>query len=513
MPLNSFGLLSLLILSIPLGRAKERGRVGWMKWIPSLRFVRLMLLVLLLREVLVFVGFDYELVRLPKGMGAEFQTFLTLSYCLAIYDVVIDYIWLLYVRFVGSANAPPKILQDTIFAVGLALIIGVFLYRTNVISGLGAAAFASMAAFVIGPGTTAQLQNLSSGLSIQAERQFGVGDWIEFNDRVGQVVSISWNNTVLYDDEYDRHVVVPNSQVDQAMVVNLSRPSSVFRLSVDVGLPYEMPPELARELLLEALEHQPFVLHHQPMDVVLLAFSASSVDYRLYFSTGDYRHRFRVSTDVRSRIWYAVQRRGYSIPFPILDLRPISHSLRQGDLQASQQKDDCFAALRALELLTPLRDDELMHLASSQQVLSYGQGEHIIHQNERDRSMYVLLSGDCDVVVGEGGDSAGGPAGAEPRVVASLGAGTLFGEMSALADSPRSASIVARTPATVLRIAQNAIQEIIVANQEAMEGIVALMARREATLKAFSEQQTRKLEESLMDQIASSLRRFLRRQA
>lgn len=507
MLLNSLGLLTLLIFSIPLGRAKERGRVGWMKWIPSLRFVRLMLVDLLVREILAFIGYDLR--DLPGGLYKEFNDFLFLSYCLAAYDVLIDYLWLLYVRFVGPANAPPKILQDTIFVIGLALIIGVFLYRTNVISGLGAAAFASVAAFVIGPGTSAQLQNLSSGLSIQAERQFGVGDWIEFNDRVGKVVSISWNNTVLYDDEYDRHLIVPNSQVDQAMVLNLSRPSSVFRLSVDVGLPYEMPPEMARELLLEALEHQPFVLHHQPMDVVLLAFSASSVDYRLYFSTSDYHHRFRVCTDVRARIWYAVQRRGYSIPFPILDLRPIAHSLRQGDLQASQQKEDCFAALRALELLTPLRDDELMHLASSQQVLSYGQGEHIIHQNERDRSMYVLMSGDCDVVVGEGGDAA---AGVEPRVVASLGSGTLFGEMSALADSPRSASIVARTPATVLRISQNAIQEIIVANQEAMEGIVALMARREATLKAFSEQQTRKLEESLMDQIASSLRRFLRRQ-
>ena len=503
--LQFLGLVGLLLISIPLGRLKERGRLAWMRWIPSLRFVRLLLLSLLAQKAL--VALDFQLSHLQEARDWLQRDLAVLVGYLAFYDVALDYIWLLYVRFAGPDNVPPKILQDMLYVLGFVLIVGGFLYADGVINGLGAAAFASVAAFVIGPGTSAQLQNLSSGLSIQAERQFGVGDWIEFSDRVGQVVSISWNNTVIYDDEYDRHVVVPNSQVDQAMVVNLSRPSSVFRLSVDVGLPYEMPPEMARELLLEALEHQPFVLRHQPMDVVLLAFNASSVDYRLYFSTGDYRHRFRVCTDVRARIWYAVQRRGYSIPFPILDLRPISHSLRQGDLQASQQKEDCFAALRALELLTPLGDDELLRLASSQQVLSYGQGEHIIHQNERDRSMYVLMTGECDVIVGEGGE------GREARVVATLGPGTLFGEMSALADSPRSASIVARSPATVLRIAQNAIQEIIVANQAAMEGIVALMARREATLKAFSEQQTRKLEESLMDQIASSLRRFLGRQS
>lgn len=500
--LQIFGLIGLLLITIPLGRAKERGRRPWMRWIPSLRFVRLLLLDLLAQQILL-------LVSLPSSHDGDVRRwvdhFLGLASFLALYDVVLDYFWLLYVRFVGPSNAPPKILQDTIYVVGLSLIISGYLYTEGVINGLGAAAFASVAAFVIGPGTSAQLQNLSSGLSIQAERQFGVGDWIEFNDRVGQVVSISWNNTVFYDDEYDRHVIVPNSQVDQALVVNLSRPSSLFRLSVDVGLPYDMSPELARELLLESLEHQPYILHREPMEVVLLTFNASSIDYRLYFSIDDFRHRFRVCTDVRSRIWYAVQRRGFSIPFPIIDLRPISHSLRQSGLQASQQKDNCFTALRALELLSPLRDDELMQLASTQQVLAYGRGEHIIHQNERDRSMYVLMEGNCDVVVGEGGDPG------DKRVVATLGPGTLFGEMSALADSPRSASIVASSPATVLRIAQNAIQEIIVANQDAMEGIVALMARREATLKAFTEQQTRKLEENLMDQIASSLRRFLGR--
>ncbi|MEY3767515.1 MAG: hypothetical protein RLZZ11_585, partial [Cyanobacteriota bacterium] len=122
MLLNSLGLLTLLILSIPLGRAKERGRVGWMKWIPSLRFVRLMLVDLLVREILAFIGYDLR--DLPGGLYKEFNDFLFLSYCLAAYDVLIDYLWLLYVRFVGPANAPPKILQDTIFAIGLALIIG-----------------------------------------------------------------------------------------------------------------------------------------------------------------------------------------------------------------------------------------------------------------------------------------------------------------------------------------------------------------------------------------------------
>jgi small-conductance mechanosensitive channel/CRP-like cAMP-binding protein len=470
-----------------------------MRWIPSLRFVRLLLLDLLAQQAFLIFG------QPPRYVQVWIIYFLELSYFLAAYDIVVDYVWLLYVKFAGPQNVPPKILQDTIFVLGLSLIIGGFLYTEGVVNGLGAAAFASVAAFVIGPGTSAQLQNLSSGLSIQAEKQFSVGDWLEFNGTVGRVISISWNNTVLYDDEYDRHVIVPNAQIDQAVVVNLSRPTTAFRLSVDVGLPYDMPPETARELLFEALGHQPGVLRNERVEVVLVSFNSSCIDYRLFFSTPDYHGRFQVLTEVRSRIWYGVQRRGYSIPFPVVDLRPLSHSLRLNDLQSSQQKEDCFAALRDVELLSPLRDDELLRLATSEKVLAYGKGEHIIHQNEHDRSMYILMEGECDVILGDGSESS------QSRVVATLPSGTLFGEMSALADSPRSASVVAASPATVLRISQAAIQEIIVSNRQAMESIVALIAKREATLKAFTEQQTRKLEESLMDQIGASLRRFLGR--
>ena len=45
--LQILGLIGLLLISLPLGRAKERARAPWMKWIPSLRFARLVLLDLL----------------------------------------------------------------------------------------------------------------------------------------------------------------------------------------------------------------------------------------------------------------------------------------------------------------------------------------------------------------------------------------------------------------------------------------------------------------------------------
>jgi len=240
-----------------------------------------------------------------------------------------------------------------------------------------------------------------------------------------------------------------------------------------------------------------------PVDVVLKTFNASSIDYELYFYIRDYSRRHQVLTDVRSRIWYAVQRRGFSIPFPIVDLRPISAERRLAEAELSSQRQECFRALRSLALLAPLSDQELECLALSERVIMYGMGEFIIARNDPDRSMFVLLSGECDVMVGD--DKGGGAL----RQVATLSKGALFGEMSAFTDSPRSACIVAKTPASVLKISQSSIQGIFVRNETALAGIVELIAKREAGLKAFTANQTRDLEESLLAQMGATVRRFL----
>ena len=495
--LRVFPLFVLLVLTFPVGKAKIKAQDPRLRWLPSMRILR-WLLIARISEI-VEVSYLHLGADLIKWTGIINNVAISLL----LLDLAIDYCWLVMHALGGPRNTPPKIFRELLFLSGCSVIIGYSLYSSGSISGWGTAAGASVLAFVIGPGTSSQLQNLASGLSIQLEKQFVVGDWIEFEGMLGQVTSISWSNTTLIDDLADRTIVVANSKIDQAIIVNHSKAAPAFRLVVAVGLPYEMRPELARELLVEAVQSHGNVLLNRPIEVVLKTFNASSIDYELYFYIRDYARRHQVLTDVRGRVWYAVQRRGFSIPFPIVDLRPISTERRLVEDQLAVQRQECFVALRSLALLAPLCDQELQCLANSERVIMYGVGEFIIAKQETDRSMYVLLSGDCDVMVG--GDQEDGSL----RQVATLSKGALFGEMSALTDSPRSASVVAKTPVSVLRISQQSIQQIFVNNEKALEGIVELIAKREAGLKAFTANQTRDLENSLLAQMGATLRRFL----
>jgi CRP-like cAMP-binding protein len=71
--------------------------------------------------------------------------------------------------------------------------------------------------------------------------------------------------------------------------------------------------------------------------------------------------------------------------------------------------------------------------------LSIEPGDFLFRQGDRGDKMYVLLEGNADVMVGE-------------LVVEAAGPGALVGEMALIDDSPRTASVVARTPCRFAQI-------------------------------------------------------------
>ena len=72
-------------------------------------------------------------------------------------------------------------------------------------------------------------------------------------------------------------------------------------------------------------------------------------------------------------------------------------------------------------------------------VLGIAPGDFLFREGETGDKMYVLLQGNADVMVGE-------------LVVEVAGPGALVGEMALIDDSPRTASVVAKTPCRFAQI-------------------------------------------------------------
>jgi len=107
------------------------------------------------------------------------------------------------------------------------------------------------------------------------------------------------------------------------------------------------------------------------------------------------------------------------------------------------------ALVDAFQVVDP---DALSVLLDGSRAESANRGQVLIREGESSRDGFVALSGELEVLTrGEGA----------ARRVAEIRAGEVFGEMAAVNQAPRSASVVARTPVRLVRIAGDAIRRFV----------------------------------------------------
>jgi CRP-like cAMP-binding protein len=103
-------------------------------------------------------------------------------------------------------------------------------------------------------------------------------------------------------------------------------------------------------------------------------------------------------------------------------------------------KPDALRRSPLFEMLSPAEIDVLAELSRSVQ---FAPGEVLVREGEVGASLYVLVTGEVDVVRADGGAE---------KVLASLAAPASIGEMSLIDREVRSATLRARTPVAALQL-------------------------------------------------------------
>jgi CRP/FNR family transcriptional regulator, cyclic AMP receptor protein len=104
-----------------------------------------------------------------------------------------------------------------------------------------------------------------------------------------------------------------------------------------------------------------------------------------------------------------------------------------------QYPDENQAA--SVGLLAELHEDEVQTVLQFGQTRRYLPREYAVHEGERDRSLFVILSGRFEVLV---------PSPRGPQRGADLAAGDIFGELSFFDREPREADVIATSNAEAL---------------------------------------------------------------
>lgn len=200
---------------------------------------------------------------------------------------------------------------------------------------LGAAGILTVA---IGFASQTSASNIISGLFLVMEKPFEIGDTIEVDATIGEVVAIDLLSVKLRTAD-NLYVRIPNETLIKTRVINRSR-FPIRRIDLVLGIAYAEDVEKVQDLLLELAQQNTVCLEEPKPFVLVTGFGASSVD--LQFSFWVPRGEF---LDGRGSMMIAVKKaldeHGIEIPFPHTSVYAGSHSepFRVQLMAPEQQKD------------------------------------------------------------------------------------------------------------------------------------------------------------------------------
>jgi small-conductance mechanosensitive channel/CRP-like cAMP-binding protein len=331
---------------------------------------------------------------------------------------------------------------------------------------------------VIGLALQESLGNVFTGLSLQLQKPFEPGDWVRFGPHLGRVRGIGWRSTTLVTRSLET-LEVPNAVLAREVITNYR--GRAIGDELFVGVSYGNPPNFVKEVVLEVLRQVPDVAREPPPQVLVVDYGDFAIRYRIRFWMVDYSRQDGVRDQIMTSLWYAFRRHGIEIPFPIRTVhlhepQPVEHE--SDDLVAQR-----LLALRRVDFLAALPEEELQALLPKIREATFGQGETICREGEPGETFYVVERGRLVV-------STCGRDGRDLQV-AELGPGDFFGEMSLLTGEPRSATVRARTDARLLVVARDGFERIFRSHPEFAEQISRTVAARQSELRERREQPAR----------------------
>jgi small-conductance mechanosensitive channel/CRP-like cAMP-binding protein len=266
------------------------------------------------------------------------------------------------------------------------------------------------------------LSGLASGFLLLSDQPFQPGDWITTGSTEGLVVDINWRTTRLRTRDGDL-LIVPNSTLAKADIVNRSAPTTLHRVVVRLQVAYANPPTLAKQMLLAAARQTTGVLADPPPAVRVVEIDDPLMGYEVDLWVDDFTVVPRVRSEFGSLVWYQSHRMGVPLPSPAQDL--YLHDAAAVAAAAVPKPATIRAGLQRSPLLAMLGDAEIDGLVSSSRPARYAAGELMVDSASAARDLIVMVAGRAVLVLIEPGH--------DEAIVGDLGAGETIG----ILDDPR----------------------------------------------------------------------------
>jgi small-conductance mechanosensitive channel/CRP-like cAMP-binding protein len=394
--------------------------------------------------------------------------------------------WHGYLRQRRNREAP-AVVKDIVTLALLLLGLGAGLWWLNALSFpvLFTATVATVGAigFVAGNALGPVFLDLFSGVAINFDRSYALGDWLTVysqdpaNTFFGRVAGINWRTTCLALED-GTELAIPNRLVALNPLVNHNRSHRTKEISVEVGLDMRFPaPHAVNIVLGELLKlvRKPGFATTPPPAVTLARFSADAAVYEVRLHIHPDRLLPREARSVVLQDLHEVIRQD-RIPSAAttIEIRqpPASHGPGLGE-------SEIVAVLSRVPLFhDALSSEQAGDLARRCKLTELAEGQDLMRQGEQASSLFVILDGAARVWIS---DSPG-----QSREVAVLAMGDVVGEMSLLTGASRNATVTALTRLRAIEITKRAVAELVNKSPEVLTRFAQILLRRRHELQELS---------------------------
>ena len=165
------------------------------------------------------------------------------------------------------------------------------------------------------------LSNLFSGFHIMLARQVKVGDFIKLESgEEGYVTDINWRTTKVKMLP-NNVVLIPNSKLAQAIIVNYYLPDKETAVLVQAGVHYDSDLKKVEKVTCEVAKQvmklvpggvpgfDPFIRYH--------TFADSSINFTVILRAGEFVDQYLIKHEFIKRLHERYQKEGIVIPYPI----------------------------------------------------------------------------------------------------------------------------------------------------------------------------------------------------
>src|SRR6266853_600902 len=230
------------------------------------------------------------------------------------------YVWDLYFEQKRQTLIPHflrEVIGGLIFLIALLFVLSSGYHAEAQLIGLLAGS--GVVAIILGFAGQNFFAGIIGGISIQINRPYKVGYWLQVGDRFAEVMEINWRSTRLCTND-GIYLDIPNNEIVRTTIINLHYPTEVHAMRIRIGVDYNVPPNRVKDALARAAQSAKNVLPSPPVKVFLVEFGDHAVTYEIKYYMGNHARINETNDAVRTNVWYELKRQRINIPYPIRTL-------------------------------------------------------------------------------------------------------------------------------------------------------------------------------------------------